>query len=293
MLSLTAIILTKNESFNIEKCIKSFSGIMERIIIVDSFSDDNTKELAENLGAEVYEHEFLNHSDQFNWALDNLNIKSDWIFRVDADEELTTELVNELKDKLNKINNNINGIFIKRRRYFLGKWIKHGDVYPERVLRIFRNGKGRSEDRIMDEHIVLNDGATICFENDIEDKDTKDLTFWINKHNWYSNLEAEEYLKIKEKINDKSNKNINENLFGKQRERKRWLKNKLYYNIPLFARPFLYFLYRYILKLGFLDGKEGLIYHFLQGFWYRFLVDSKIYEINKENILQGVNNSYE
>lgn len=280
MLSLTAIILTKNEENNIKKCINSIKDIAEEILVIDSYSDDNTVKVCEELGAKVHQHKFVSHSDQFNWALDNIDIKSEWILRIDADEELTIELVNELKDRLCKINEKINGIFLKRRRYFLGKWIKHGDVYPERVLRLFRKGTARSEDRIMDEHIVLFSGESICFENDLEDKDTKDLTFWINKHNWYSNKEAEEFLKQYEKNNKI---NIDENLFGSQRERKRWMKNKFYYNVPLFIRPILYFLYRYILRLGFMDGKEGLIYHFMQGFWYRFLVDAKIYEYRRNN----------
>lgn len=281
MLSLTAIILTKNEENNIKRCINSIKKITEEILVIDSYSEDNTVKVSEELGAKVYKHKFISHSDQFNWALDNIDIKSEWILRIDADEQLTEELVNELNERLCKIDENINGIFLKRRRYFLGKWIKHGDVYPEKVLRIFRRGTARSEDRIMDEHIVLFSGGAICFENDLEDKDTKDLTFWISKHNWYSSKEAEEFFE-QYGLNNKTN--IEENLFGSQRERKRWFKNKLYYNTPLFIRPILYFLYRYIFRLGFMDGKEGLIYHFLQAFWYRFLVDAKIHEYrNKLN----------
>ena len=278
MLSLTAIILTKNEEKNISKCINSLKMVAQKIIVIDSYSEDSTVDISEKLGATVYKHEFTSHSEQFNWALDNVEIVTEWILRIDADEELTQELINELNNKLPNVEKQINGIFLKRRRYFLGRWIKHGDVYPEKVLRIFRNGMARSEDRIMDEHIVLLSGGTICLDNDLEDKDTKDLTFWINKHNWYSNKEAEEFLK---KFKENNENYIDENLFGSQRERKRWLKNRLYYRIPLFVRPILYFIYRYIFKLGFLDGKEGLIYHFLQAFWYRFLVDSKIYESNK------------
>lgn len=280
MLSLTVIILTKNEQKNISKCIKSIKDISESILVIDSYSNDKTIQISKELGAKVYQHKFISHSDQFNWALDNIDISSEWILRIDADEELTSELINELKEKLPNVKKEVNGIFLRRRRYFLGKWIKHGDVYPEKVLRLFRNGTARSEDRIMDEHIVLLSGETICLDNDLEDKDTKDLTFWINKHNWYSNKEAQEFLKD-------SNYNINnidENLLGTQRERKRWLKNKFYYKVPLFVRPILYFIYRYIFRLGFLDGKEGLIYHFLQAFWYRFLVDAKIYECMNKNI---------
>ena len=281
MLSLTTIILTKNEENNIEKCIRSLDGLAERIIVVDSFSDDNTKDLALSLNADVYENKFISHSNQFNWALKNCNITSEWIFRIDADEEMTAELVEEFKDKIPKITEGINGVFLRRRRYFMGRWIKHGDVYPEKVMRLFRTGTAESEDRTMDEHIVLKFGDAIEFESDFEDKDTKDLTFWINKHNWYSNKESAEFINIY--TEQSSNNELHGKILGNQCERRRWLKNKIYYKIPLFVRPIFYFIYRYFFKLGFLDGKEGLIYHVLQAFWYRFLVDSKIYESYKLN----------
>ncbi|ENZ34385.1 hypothetical protein HMPREF1084_01674 [Clostridium butyricum 60E.3] len=281
MLSLTTIILTKNEENNIEKCIRSLDGLAERIIVVDSFSDDNTKDLALSLNADVYENKFISHSNQFNWALKNCNITSEWIFRIDADEEMTAELVEEFKDKIPQITEGINGVFLRRRRYFMGRWIKHGDVYPEKVMRLFRTGTAESEDRTMDEHIVLKFGDAIEFESDFEDKDTKDLTFWINKHNWYSNKESAEFIKIY--TEQSSNNELHGKILGNQCERRRWLKNKIYYKIPLFVRPVFYFIYRYFFKLGFLDGKEGLIYHVLQAFWYRFLVDSKIYESYKLN----------
>lgn len=281
MLSLTTIILTKNEENNIEKCIRSLDGLAERIIVVDSFSDDNTKDLALSLNADVYENKFISHSNQFNWALKNCNITSEWIFRIDADEEMTAELVEEFKEKIPQITEGINGVFLRRRRYFMGRWIKHGDVYPEKVMRLFRTGTAESEDRTMDEHIVLKFGDAIEFESDFEDKDTKDLTFWINKHNWYSNKESAEFIKIY--TEQSSNNELPGKILGNQCERRRWLKNKIYYKIPLFVRPIFYFIYRYFFKLGFLDGKEGLIYHVLQAFWYRFLVDSKIYESYKLN----------
>lgn len=281
MLSLTTIILTKNEENNIEKCIRSLDGLAERIIVVDSFSDDNTKDLALSLNADVYENKFISHSNQFNWALKNCNITSEWIFRIDADEEMTAELVEEFKEKIPQITEGINGVFLRRRRYFMGRWIKHGDVYPEKVMRLFRTGTAESEDRTMDEHIVLKFGDAIEFESDFEDKDTKDLTFWINKHNWYSNKESAEFIKIY--TEQSSNNELHGKILGNQCERRRWLKNKIYYKIPLFVRPIFYFIYRYFFKLGFLDGKEGLIYHVLQAFWYRFLVDAKIYEVKKSN----------
>lgn len=280
MVDLTVIILTKNEESNIEKCIKSFKGIAKRFVIVDSFSTDRTKEICLKLGADFYEHEFIDHASQFNWALENTNITTEWTMRMDADEELTEELVEEIKQKLPNIPKGINGIVLKRRVYFMGKWIKHGGVYPQCLLRIFRTGTAICEQKEMDEHIILLSGKSITFKYDMIDNNTKSLEWWINKHNWYSNKEVAEYYKLKRHVED--NQTVKPSLFKGQAERKRWLKNFFYYKIPLFKRPKWYFWYRYFFKLGFLDGKEGLIFHFLQGYWYRFLVDAKIYEIEKK-----------
>lgn len=286
LLDLTVIILTKNEEANIEKCIKSFKGIVKRFVIVDSYSTDRTKELCLDLGLDFYEHQFKDHASQFNWALENTGINTDWVMRMDADEELTEELVFEISKKLGNIDKHINGVILKRRVYFMGRWIKHGDVYPQCLLRIFRRGTAVCEQKIMDEHIVLLNGNSIMFEKDLIDNNTKDLEWWTHKHNWYSNREASEFINKKEKI--LNGQEVKPSLFKGQAERKRWIKNNLYYKIPLFKRPRWYFLYRYIIKLGFLDGKEGLIFHFLQGYWYRFLVDAKIYEVQKTNDILNI-----
>ncbi|MGC8660870.1 MAG: glycosyltransferase family 2 protein, partial [Desulfomonilaceae bacterium] len=171
------------------------------------------------------------------------------------------------------------GIYVKRRVYFLGKWIKHGNYYPVWLLRIWRYGKGYCEQRLMDEHIKISEGKTVNFNNDIVDDNKNDISWWTQKHNNYSTREAVDILNII--YNFVSYDDITPRFFGNQVQRKRWLKY-IYAKMPLFVRPFLYFVYRYFIKLGFLDGKEGLIFHFLQGFWYRFLVDAKIYEIEKK-----------
>lgn len=286
MVDLTVLILTKNEEKNLKKCVESFKGIASRFVIVDSFSDDKTKELSMELSKEVnldfYEHKFENYAKQLNWGLENTDITTKWTMRIDADEELTEELAYEMDEKLNNIEEGINGIIVKRRTYFLGKWIKHGGVYPMKVLRIFRTGKAFCEAKIMDEHMILKEGTSVEFKNDIKDFNTKDIDWWTHKHNWYSNREVLDY---EENVlyKNKAKGVMEESFSGNQAQRKRFIKNKGYYNLPLFFRAKLYYFYRYYLRLGFLDGKEGKIYHFLQGYWYRFLVDSKIYETTKFN----------
>lgn len=280
MLDLTVLILTKNEEKNIAKCIRSFQGIARRFVIVDSFSTDRTVEIARSLGADVYEHAFENHAAQMNWGLEHTGIQTEWVMRMDADEELTPELVCEFEEKIPKLPANITGVQLRRRIYFMNRWIRHGGVYPTILLRLFRTGHAVCEQRVMDEHMVLKDGDVICFKKDFIDKNTKSLEWWIGKHNWYSDREVADYLDKQRQL--ESEDAIRPKLFGNQAERKRWLKYLLYYRTPLMRRAHWYFIYRYLIRLGFLDGKEGLAFHFLQGYWYRFLVDAKILEQEKE-----------
>ena len=279
MTDISVIILTYNEEIHIERAIRSVLPFAKDVFVIDSFSTDKTVDIAKSLGAKVLQNTFINYSTQFNWALQNADIKTEWIMRLDADEFVTDELQQEIIEKLPKLSENITGIYVKRRVYFMGKWIKYSGYYPTWLLRIWRKGKGYCEKRWMDEHIKITDGKVVFFENDITDWNLKPLTWWINKHNGYATREAIDMLNLKYKFFKYDE--IEPNLFGTQEQRKRWLKIK-YTELPLFVRPFLYYVYRYFIRLGFLDGKEGLIWHFLQGFWYRFLVDAKIYEIEKK-----------
>lgn len=289
MADLTVIILTKNEEKNIEKCIKSFKGIVKRFVIVDSYSTDNTENICKTINKELqkegssldfYQNEWVDHATQLNWGINNTNINTTWTMRMDADEELLPDLVEEIDEKLPKIDNTINGIILRRRVIFMGKWLKHGGKYPELLLRIWRTGYGICEQKIMDEHIILKSGKTINFNNDLQDNNQKNLDWWTNKHNWYSNLEVLDHQLTQE--NKLNSDNLLENgTSNKQAKRKRLIKNEGYYKLPKFFRAHLYFIYRYYIRFGFLDGKEGKIYTFLQAYWYRFLVDAKLYECEK------------
>lgn len=279
MVNLTIIMLTKNEEQNLEKCIASFNGVAKRIVIIDSYSTDNTVNLAKSLGAEVYEHPFENHAAQFNWALNSIDIQTEWVMKVDADEEFTPELADEIAEKLDKLPRNINGVILRRRVYFMGRWLKHGGKYPELLLRIFRVGHGMSEMKLMDEHLIVTDGDVVTFKNDFSDNNNKSLEWWINKHNWYSNKEVLDQQMNADK--ESCEKSIEETSTSTQAKVKRFMKNRGYYSLPKFFRAHIYFIYRYYLRLGFLDGTEGRIYTFLQAYWYRYLVDAKLYECEK------------
>lgn len=263
-MEITTIILTKNEEKNIKAAIESAKQISSRILIIDSGSEDSTINIAKSLGAEVYFHEWPGHAKQFNWALDNCDIQTSWVFRLDADERISEELAKEILVKLQGAT--VDGYEMRWRIYFMGKWIKHGGTHKPYFLRLFRYGKGRVEEKLMDEHIVV-DGAVEKLTGDLIHYDYKGLDAWLTKHIWYSNLELQMYQGQMD-------------MTGGNEEQKK--KRGIYYRMPPFFRSRLYFWYRYYLQLGFLDGKEGKIFAFMQAYWFRFLVDSKIFEETKE-----------
>ncbi len=287
---LSLIILAYNEEVNIEHCLKSVCDWVGEIIVVDSFSTDRTLEICRKCTDKIHHHPFENQAKQFNWALDNVPIMYDWVMRLDADEMVTPELAEEIREVLGsweagKLGSDVTGMYMKRRVYFMGRWMKHGGYYPMWFLRIFRKGKGRYEE-ITEEHIVLSEGRAIPLKHDFIDYNRKGLTFWIDKHNHWAIGEMLDTMSLMGDGRLPSN-TVEPSLFGSQEQRTRWLKQRVYAKCPLLLRAFLYFLYRYFLRLGFLDGKEGLVFHFLQGCWYRFLVDAKIYEARKFGIQQA------
>lgn len=296
MKNISVLILTFNEEIHIERCIKSLQPFTKDIFIIDSYSTDQTIKKAESLGAKVFQNRWPgNHAAQFQWGLDNCPIESEWVMKMDSDEYVLPDLATEILEKLNTLDSNVSGVYLKRRVHFMDRWIKHGGYYPTWLLRIWRLDKGQMEQRWMDEHIKLSSGNTVQFDNDIVDDNNNNLTWWTEKHNNYATREAVDILNII--YNFKKYDEVEPYIFGEQVQRKRWLKIR-YASVPLFIRPILYFSWRYFLKLGFLDGKPGLIWHFLQGGWYRFLVDAKINEIyfktgkDREKILDLLKKEY-
>ena len=274
--SITVIVLTYNEEKHIERCLKRLWPIAAAIYVIDSFSTDSTCDIAHSLGARVFQNKWVNHSTQLNWALQNCPIQTAWTMRMDCDEYLLPELVEEIQQRIPAAPFDTGGFIIKRRVYFMNRWIKHGGFYPHRLLRIWRTGSGAIEDRWMDEHVILKQGNIQALKYDMVDHNLNDLTWWVTKHNQYASREMLDLVAIHSATT--STQSVESSLSGEQYSRKRWVKENVYSRIPLFLGSFLYFLYRYFLLLGFLDGKPGLIWHFLQGFWYRFLVDAKLFE---------------
>ncbi len=279
--TISAIILTKNESKHLPRCIQSLKGICDDIVVVDCFSDDNTVELAKSMGARVYQHSWKNYATQFNYGVYNCDIQSEWIWRIDADEFLDKGLGESVKEAVANCADDVNGIYVRKRIDFMGRSLLHGGWYPSYHLKVFRRNHGDCENRWMDEHIRIFDGKTITVEKgDQVDANLNDLTWWSDKHNGYATREMLDMLLMEYEMDDKA-KEVSPKLFGTEEQRKRWLKLK-YIKSPLFIRPFINFFLRYVCKAGFLDGKEGFLWHILQGFWYRMLVDAKIFEFKKK-----------
>lgn len=275
MMDVTVVILTKNEESNLPDCLRSLEGFARRILVIDSGSTDRTAEIASAAGAEVLTHPFENYARQFNWALDHGNITTKWTFRLDADERLTPELRAEL-EHLTQLHDadDVNGITMEAWLYFMGRKIRHG-CRNKRKLMLFKTGTGCIEDRRMDEHTVLSRGTSVYAKNRFIHYDFKDMTHWINKMNWYATREMQDYFDFTEgKSTD---------LGGEDASIRATRKKKfgIYYRFPMFLRCWLLFIYNYIFRLGFLDGREGFVYHYMYHRWYRTLVDAKILEQKK------------
>lgn len=280
MADLAVIILTYNEEIHIGRAIESVSAIAKEIIVVDSFSTDRTTQIAKERGAKVLQNEFINHSRQFQWALENAPITSTWIMRLDADEIVESDLAQEITEKLPAISEDVVGINLKRKQIFMGRWVRHGGRFPLVLLRIWRLGKGRIENRWMDEHIVVWGGRSVSFNGGFADHNLKNLSSFIDKHNNYATREAIDVLNQKIGFSP-LDIDVQLSSVSPTTAIKRFIKTRIYNRVPFPISALSYFLYRYFIQLGFLDGREGLIYHVLQGFWYRFLVGAKVFELEK------------
>jgi glycosyltransferase involved in cell wall biosynthesis len=279
-MSITAIILTYNESLHIERAIRSIQAFTDQICVVDSGSTDDTTEIARRLGAEIHTHAFVNQAKQFQWALDTLDVRGEWILRLDADEIIEPDLTREIAGKLPQLPADVVGVNLKRKHIFMDRWVRHGGRYPLVMLRLWRQGHGRVEDRWMDEHMLVRGGRTVTFNGGFADHNLHDLSYFTDKHNKYATREAIEVLNQRLGLFARDEA-LNARSASPQASFKRWAKERLYNRIPFTVSAPLYFLWRYVFQLGFLDGRSGLAYHFLQGCWYRFLVGARVMELER------------
>lgn len=278
--TLAVLILTHNESRHLDRCLKVVSSFADQAFVVDSGSTDGTVEIAREHGATVLRHKWKNYADQFQWALDNIETNAEWIMRLDADEVIEPDLAERIRAELPTLPAAVVGVNIDRKHIFMDRWIRHGGRYPLTLLRIFRRGRGRIEQRWMDEHIIVEGGRTVHFAGGFADHNLNDLTFFTDKHNKYATREAIDVLNQRLALSARDVE-LESDSVSRQAALKRWIKEKVYNRIPFPVSSLGYFLFRYFVQLGFLDGREGLIYHFLQGYWYRFLVGAKLSELER------------
>ncbi len=220
----------------------------------------------------------MTQAQQFQWALDNAPIQAEWVMRLDADEVVEPDLAGEIRRELPRLPTDVVGINLDRKHIFMNRWVRHGGRYPLRMLRIWRRGFGRIEQRWMDEHIVVWGGRTVTFTGGFADHNLNDLTYFTEKHNKYATREAIDVLNRRLGLFQLDHALTREGT-SRQAALKRWSKERIYNRIPFTVSSTLYFLWRYVFQLGFLDGRSGLVYHFLQGWWYRFLVGAKLMEL--------------
>ena len=253
MSNIEVIIPVKNEEINLPYALASVMEWADAVWVVDCGSTDRTCEIAKKAGAVVVEQPWLGYAKQKNWALDNLELKADWVFFLDADEAILPELKKELLsiaslpvEEIRESAFNINRYFV-----FLGKRIRHCGYYPSWNVRFFKRNKARYEEREVHEHMVV-DGITGALKGHMEHWDRRGLELYMEKHNHYSTLEAKEILHQSKK----EALAIDASLFGTTQQRRRWIKRHIYPHLP--ARWLFRFFWMYILRFGFLDGITGL-----------------------------------
>lgn len=273
----TFIILTLNEEVHLPRLLQSVHGLHARICVMDSGSTDQTLNICKQNNIEVSYRRFDNHPRQWDAALKTFTITTPWIIALDADQVLSPELFLLLDRFRNEDYADIAGIYFNRKNYFRGRWIKHGGYYPVYLLKMFRSGIGFSDLNENMDHRFIVPGKTIIWKKGhlLEEnlKENK-LQFWIEKHNRYSDLLADEECG---RMLGQRFQLVQPSYWGSPNAQKAWLK-RLWWQLPKYIRPFLYFGYRMILQRGFLDGRTGILFHFLQGFWFRLIVDIKIGE---------------
>lgn len=275
--SITAIVLAFNEEVHIARCLERLWPVVERIVVIDSGSSDGTAQIARGLGAEVLDHAFVNHAAQLQWGIDNAGITTDWIIRIDCDEYLEQGLIDEIVRETPNLPDTVSALDFKLKVIFRGRFIRWGGYYRTLLTRMWRRGRGRMEQRWMDERLLVSGGETVRLRGgDLVDESLKDIGWWTDKHNRYATLQMIDFVMREQGlINSAAPAN---GAITTRAQWKRFLRNRFYGQAPLYLRALLYFAQRYFLRLGFLDGRQGFVWHFLHGFWYFMLMDAKIDE---------------
>jgi glycosyltransferase involved in cell wall biosynthesis len=273
------IVLTFNEERNLERCLASVAAWAAQLFVVDSGSTDGTLEIARRHNASVAAHPFESHALQWRWALQNLPLAADWVLGLDADQEVSPELAASIAATIAAPGADLAGAFVCRRQIFQGRWIRHGGYYPKYLLKLFRRDRAIVDAADLVDHHFRVTGPTTRLHGDLieDNRNEQAIADWVAKHNRYARLQAMQ--ELREAAAGPAGRGPAA-VWGSPDDRVRWFKRQ-WARLPLFVRPWLYFGYRYVLRLGFLDGRPGFVFHFMQALWYRTLVDANRVELER------------
>ena len=264
---ISVLVPTFNEEANIRECLECLTWA-DQVIVVDSFSTDATLEIAAEFTDEIHQHEYVNSATQKNWAIDTLDTRGRWTLIVDSDERIVPELAEEIQRIIAEDDPRYAGYFINRRNYFFGGWMKRGGLYPNWNLRLFRTGQGRYEDKEVHADVAIDgEGEVGYLEHDILHFSYRTISDFVRKTNRYSTWDARE--RMKERHDDSA---ISAGSTGGLRT----ILQNIYWVLP--AKPLVRFLYQYIIKAGFLDGRRGLMVACLYAFE-EFLIGAKVWQM--------------
>lgn len=287
MPGITVVILTFNEAIHIARCIERSRPLAQRIVVIDSLSTDGTREIASAHGAEVFERKFTYHADQLRWGLEEAGVNAGWVLWLGCDEFLQPALIDEICERLPKLPSDVSSIEFKARVVFKGRWIRWGGYYETRLVRLWKVGAAGVENKLMDERIAVWSGRTICMNRgDLVDENLNGIAHWTSKQNGYSTKHMIQHIRLEHGVTGEGN--AERGHLNTQGARKRFMRDSVYTKAPLYLRSVAYYIYRYILRLGFLDGKEGFVWHTLQGFWHMLLIDVKIAEARRTIEREGL-----
>ena len=268
-----------NEERNIAACLDSVIGWAADIVVVDSGSVDRTIALCRERGVETLAHPYVDHRSQMSWAMASVPWKHDWLLLLDADHIVTVELKREIEQMLQQDNGSVHGFYNPHRQYFRNRLVRG---LKTEYLQLVRRTHARMDDSELVDFRIIVDGPTGTLSGAIieSNQNELDIDFWIDKHQKFARRTAIEEILRAEKVLAWSN-SLRPRLLGNPDERMILLKT-VWYRMPLYVRPVLFFFYRYLLRLGFLDGWNGLVFHGFQAFWFRLLVDVNIAEYRRQ-----------
>ena len=272
----SVVVHTYNEELNLEKCLRSVEGWAQEIIVVDSGSDDATQEIAKRFGATIYEHAYENAPKQWEWTLESVEFGSEWMLVLDADSYVTPELRAAISTELAGSSDK-SGYYVRHKQIFRGKFIRHGGIYPRYRLYLFKPGSVRVDEHDLVDQRFFVRGQTGRIESDIVEDNKKDSLIgpWMRKQiNMAERAAQEELNRASDTRGDRGA------LLGGRNERVLWLKRR-WGRLPSYWRSVGYFLYRYVIRLGFLDGRAGFLYHFSQALAFRIVLDARLEELKK------------